>query len=232
MSDGPAGSKAGTDRTERWRAGIIRFVQSVNPLGGNPSSTVEAVAALDSFGPSLMPRSSVHQGVVTGLAVLAARFVGRVNEQIVDTVVPAERSLSRRLGVRGALAAAGSTLAALPHEPHESTARASVRAGGRLLLAGAVGGAVFDLGESLRRRYPSQRAIRPLVVTAAASAGLAIWLQRRLSTRQQAIEPSPVPSKNSMAASVGAAFAVTAVGTGLGRAFLRTRRGLERLLGP
>jgi uncharacterized membrane protein len=220
------------DRFEQWRRRTIEVARYLNPLGGNPSATVEAVAALDSFGPSLMPRSSAHQGVVTGLAVLAARFVGRVNEQMVDSVVPAEGSLSRRLGVRGALAAAGSALWALPRDPQESTARASVRAGGRLLLAGAVGGAVFDIGEYLRRRFPAQRAIRPVAVTAAASAGLAIWFQRRLAARQQAIEPGPVPSKNSLPASVGTAFVVTAVGTGLGRAFLRTRRALERFLGP
>ncbi len=215
-----------------WRRGAIRAVQYVNPVGGNPTATVEAFAALESFGPSLMPRSSVHQGVVTGLAVLGARIAGRWNQRILDEVMPANASLSGRLAIRGAVAAAATAVSMLPVHPQESTLRASLRAGGWWMRAAAVGGAVFDLGEYLRGRYPTQRAIRPLAVTAAGSAGVALWLGRRLTARQRAIEPGPVPAKNSLPTAVASAAAVVGVGTGIGKAFLGTRRGLERFMGP
>jgi uncharacterized membrane protein len=231
--DKPAdGSRPQVTGLDRWRQRTIRFAQYVNPVGGNPSATVEAFAALESFGPSLMPRSSVHQGVVTGLAILGARFAGRVNQRIMDGVVPPEAPLPERLGLRGVVAAAATGLSMLPEHPQESTRRASLRAAGWWLRAAAVGGAVFDLGEYLRRRYPTQRAIRPIAVTAAGSAGVAIWLGRRQIARQRAIEPGPLPAKNSLPVAVSSAGAVVAIGTGIGRAFLSTRRGLERFVGP
>jgi hypothetical protein len=42
----------GGDGFERWRRRLIRVAQYVNPVGGNPTAAVEAMAALDSFGPS------------------------------------------------------------------------------------------------------------------------------------------------------------------------------------
>lgn len=215
-----------------WRRQTIRIAQSANPLGGNPSAAVEAFAALESFGPSLMPRTSLHQGMVTGLAILGARFAGRVNQRIMDEVVPPDAPLSGRLAFRGAVAATATALSRIPEHPSESTSRATVRAAGWWQRAAAVGGAVYDLGEHLRRRFPAQRAIRPISVTAAGAAGIGIWLTRRLAARQRAIDPGPVPSANKLPAVVGSAFAVVAVGSGIGRAFLSTRRGLERFLGP
>ncbi|HJV03674.1 MAG TPA: alpha/beta-hydrolase family protein [Actinomycetota bacterium] len=222
----------GGDGFERWRRRLIRVAQYVNPVGGNPTAAVEAMAALDSFGPSLMPRSSVHQGVVTGLASLGARAAGRLNQRIIDSGVPEGAGLRGRLLVRGAVAAGATVLSRLPEDRDESTARASIRAIGWWLAAGAVGGTVFDLAEVARRRFPSQRAIRPIAVTAAGSAGLAFWLQRRLASRQRAIEPGPKPSRNTLPASVGTAVLVLTGGTAVGRTFLRSRRGLERFFGP
>jgi uncharacterized membrane protein len=216
----------------RWRRRTIRLAQYVNPVGGSPTATVEAFAALESFGPSLMPRASLHQGIVTGLAILGAREVGRVNEQIMDSVVPAGSTLAKRLTMRAAMAAAATALSAVPEHPQEPTIRASLRAAGWWMRAAAVGGSVFDLAEYLRRRYPTQRAIRPIAVTAAGSAGVAVWLGRRLAARQRAIDPGPLPAPNRLPAAIGNAYLVVALGTGVGRAFLYTRRRLERFLGP
>jgi uncharacterized membrane protein len=232
MGKPEVGSKPQVTGLDRWRQRAIRLAQYVNPVGGNPSATVEAFAALESFGPSLMPRSSMHQGVVTGLAILGARFAGRVNQRMLEEVVPADPSLSRRLAMRGAMGAAATALSVLPEHPQESTPRASLRAAGWWLRAAAVGGAVFDLGDYLRRRFPTQRAIRPVAVTATASAGVAIWLGSRMVARQRAIDPGPLPARNTLPAAVASASLVVAVGTGIGRAFLSTRRGLERFLGP
>jgi uncharacterized membrane protein len=215
-----------------WRSRTIRLAQYLNPIGGNPWATVEAYAALESFGPSLMPRSSVHQGVVTGLAMLGARAAGRLNQRLMDKVVPIEASLTRRLGVRAAVGAAATAVSMLPERPNESTPRATLRSVGWWIRAAAVGGAVFDLGEHLRRKYPTQRAIRPIAVTAAGAAGVAIWLQHRLGARQKEIDPGPLPRKDTLPAALASASVVLGVGSGVGRSFRYTRGSLERFFGP
>jgi uncharacterized membrane protein len=223
---------APADGLALWRSRTIRLVQYVNPIGGNPLATTEAMAALESFGPSLMPRSSVHQGVVTGLSMLGARAAGRLNQRIMDKVVPIESSLSRRLGVRAAVGVAATAVSMLPERPDESTPRATLRSVGWWMRAAAVGGAVFDLGEYLRRKYPTQRAIRPIAVTAAATAGVAIWLQHRLRARQKAIDPGPLPRKDTLPGALASTALVLGVGTGVGRSFRYTRGSLERFFGP
>lgn len=55
--------------------GVARWV---NPVIGSPAGPLETSVFVDSFGPSLMPRTSVHQGVATGLSVLAARAVTKI----------------------------------------------------------------------------------------------------------------------------------------------------------
>ncbi len=52
---------------------IQRIARWINPVIGSPAGPLETTVFVDSFGPSLMPRTSVHQGVATGLSVLAAR---------------------------------------------------------------------------------------------------------------------------------------------------------------
>jgi uncharacterized membrane protein len=215
-----------------WRKRTIRVAQYLNPIGGNPWATAEAFAALDSFGPSLMPRSSVHQGVVTGLAMLGARSASRLNQKIMDRVVPLDASLTRKLAVRAAVGGAATAVSWLPERPQESTPRAALRSVGWWMRAAAVGGAVFDLGEYLRRRYPTQRAIRPVAITAAASAGVAIWLQHRLAARKKAIDPGPLPPKDTLPAALASASMVLGIGSGIGRSFRYTRGSLERYLGP
>ena len=41
----------------------LDIVRRLNPITGSPSSPIETAALLDSFGYSLMPRTSVHQGM-------------------------------------------------------------------------------------------------------------------------------------------------------------------------
>ena len=57
-------------------AGTARWLgRRLDPVG-NPTAGLETVAVLDSYGTSLMPRTSVHQGLATGLHVLGARLIG------------------------------------------------------------------------------------------------------------------------------------------------------------
>jgi hypothetical protein len=45
-------------------------LRRLNPITASPSSAIETAALLDSFRYSLMPRTSVHQGMAAGLATL------------------------------------------------------------------------------------------------------------------------------------------------------------------
>jgi uncharacterized membrane protein len=54
----------------------VEVAERLNPITSGPSAPLAMDAVMDAFGPSLMPRSSVHQGIAAGLAVLAARLVG------------------------------------------------------------------------------------------------------------------------------------------------------------
>ncbi len=57
-------------------------------LLGDSTAALETMSALDSYSPSLMPRTSVHQGLASGLHVTSARLIGgRVDALLIAIVV-------------------------------------------------------------------------------------------------------------------------------------------------
>jgi uncharacterized membrane protein len=171
------------------------------------------------------------QGVSMGLSVLGARASAGAVERLTRAVVPAGAPLGRRLVTRALIGAGGSALAALPEREGERLWVASARTVGRLVRAGAAGGAVHDLGRAVQERYPAQRAVRPVAVSAALAGGLAWWAGRRLAAREAAVQRWPLPQRTTLAGALGASYAVTAVGTGLTRGYVLTRGALESYLG-
>jgi hypothetical protein len=109
---------------------------------------------------------------------------------------------------------------------------ASVRTAGRLLRAGAVGGVIHDLGLAVQERYPSQRAARPLAVSAAMAGGLLFWGARRMRASEGAVQRWPLPQTTTLPATLATSYAVTAVGTGLTRGYVWSRGTLESYFGP
>jgi uncharacterized membrane protein len=216
----------------RWRDQAIRLARWQNPVVASPAAPLETVAALFALEPSLMPRTSRLQGVSMGLSVLGARATTGVVEQLTRTAVPAEAPLGRRLAARAAIGGAGVVLAALPQRDDERLWMASLRSTGLLLRAGAAGGAIHDLGHGLQQRYPAQRAIRPVAVSAALSAGLLYWGARRLAARAAAVQQWPLPQATTVPATLATSYVVTAVGTGLTRGYVFTRGALESYFGP
>ena len=216
----------------RWRDQAFRLARWQNPVVASPAAPLETVAALFALEPSLMPRTSRLQGVSMGLSVLGARATTGVVEQLTRTVVPAEAPLGRRLVARAAIGGAGVVLAALPQRDDERLWMASLRSTGLLLRAGAAGGAIHDLGRGLQQRYPAQRAIRPVAVSAALSAGLLYWGARRLAARAAAVQQWPLPQATTVPATLATSYVVTAVGTGLTRGYVFTRGALESYFGP
>jgi uncharacterized membrane protein len=215
-----------------WSDRLQRLARWQNPVVASPAAPLETYAALDAVGPSLMPRTSVLQGVSMGLSVLGARATTGVVERLTRRVVPAEAPLARQLVARAAVGGAGVALAALPVRDGERLWTASARSAGLLLRAGAAGGALHDLGRYIQGRYPAHRAIRPLAVSAALSAGLLYWGARRLAAREAAVQRWPLPQTTTLPATLGTSYAVTAVGTGLTRGYVFTRSALESYFGP
>src|SRR4029450_8962566 len=92
-------------------------LRRLNPITASPSSAIETAALLDSFGYSLMPRTSVPQGMAAGLATLMGRAVGGGGGRPTGAVRSAARPLPARLAARAALGGVGAGLEMLPsHE--------------------------------------------------------------------------------------------------------------------
>jgi uncharacterized membrane protein len=215
-----------------WSDLVRRLAGWLNPVVASPAAPLETFAALDALGPSLMPRTSRLQGVAMGLSVLGARATAGAAERLTRVAVPAEAPLGRQLATRALIGAGGTALASLPERDGERLWLASLRTTGRLLRAGAAGGAVHDLGRAVQGRYPTQRAVRPLVVSTALAGGLLGWGARRLRTSEAAVQRWPLPQTTTMPATLATSYAVTAVGTGLTRGFVWSRGAMESYFGP
>jgi uncharacterized membrane protein len=215
-----------------WSDQAQRLAKLLNPVVSSPATPLESVVALETLGPSLMPRTSRLQGMAMGFSVLAARATTSAAERLTGALVPNDASLARQLTTRALLGGAGTALAALPGQEGERLWMASLRSGGRLLRASAGGGAIYDLGRYLQQRYPAQRAIRPLAVSAALTGGLLWWAGRRLAAREAAVARWPLPQTTTLPGTVATAYVVIAVGTGLTRGFVWSRGLLEGYFGP
>jgi uncharacterized membrane protein len=216
------------NRWERAR----RLARGLNPVVVSPAAPREKVAALDAWGPSLMPRSARLQGVAMGLGVLGARATSGAAELLTRMVAPPEAPLRARLVARAVVGGAGAALAAVPERHCRHLWVASLRSTGLLLRDGAAGGAVHDLGHWLQRRYPDHRGARPLAVAAVHTAGLLYRAGRRLPARGADTDRRRPPAPASMATTLATSYVVTTVGTGVARGFVWSRGALESYFGP
>jgi uncharacterized membrane protein len=184
------------------------------------------------FGPSLMPRASMHQGIAAGASVLAAELVGRGVDAGIRRAVPNSAPFAMRIGARAIVAAAGLAVSRLPETDDESTSKASIRSAGRIVAAGAIGGAIYESGAELRDKFPSKSAARPIVMGAAGFAGALYYSKDLLAERESVIKPWSADDKRAtLPASLGIGFAVASLGRGLGTAFMASRRSSVRYFG-
>jgi uncharacterized membrane protein len=210
----------------------LDLVRRLNPITGSPSSPIQTAALLDSFGYSLMPRSSVHQGMAAGLATLMGRAVGTGVERATDALVIPGRPLSLRLTARAVLGGLGAGLERLPGHEDAALWHAGLRSGGELLWLGSVGGALFDIGTYVQDRYPAQRWVRPALTAAAGTGGALLLARRRMAARRAVIERWPVEQRATVPAAVGIGGVIYAAGVGLTHGYAASRDGLIRHLGP
>ena len=209
-----------------------RVAKWLNPLIGSPSSPLETRVFLDSFGPSLMPRTSAMQGVVAGMNVLAARAVTGILEGSVNRVVPSGAPLPLRLGARAVVGSLGVALGNKPESEDATLYQAGARSAGNILRVASIGGAIYDVGKYIQKRYPAQKATRPAAVSALALAGVAYWATQRIAKRKEVIERWPVPQKEALPGAVGVATVVTVAGTGAARGYIGSRNALIGWMGP
>lgn len=207
-------------------------VDRFNPVFGGPAAPLKTEALFGAFGPSLMPRASLHQGMAAGLSVLAAEAVGQAVDAGVRRLVPSTMPLAVRVGARAALTAAGSALGRLPEHDSESTAVASLRTAGRLTAAGAAGGAIHQTAVELRHRLPSRSGARPIITGVAAFAGAMVYARRLLSQRQAVVQKWTADDRAAgLAPAIAIGFGVATVGRGIGHAFAASRGASVRYFG-
>jgi uncharacterized membrane protein len=209
---------------------LLKIANRLNPVTSGPAAPLQTAAALDSFGPSLMPRSSLHQGVAGGLAVLSARAIGNGVDLIARKFAPETSPLAWRLGARLAIAAGGAALSRLTEDDSESTARASLRSAGRLAEAGAIGGIIYEAATDI-----SQKVDRPIVpiITGLGGFGYVMtrW-SRELETGQGLVARWTAEDKPAnIFASVGIAAGVANAGRAAARGFATSRNSLVGYMG-
>jgi uncharacterized membrane protein len=215
------------------RRAAFRTVASWNPIAGSPAAALETEAALHAFGPSLMPRAALHQGVAAGLAVLAARGVAGIAEVGTGVLSGGSSALRPRLAAAAVMAAAGQGLARIPAADGEPLAISAARSSGRLISVGAVSGAIYDTAAVLRERIPGPAAPRIVLTSLAGTAATALVARKRLRAHEHLIQEWTASDKPAgLAKSALIAQAVVLAGSGLARAFIGSRDLSARFFGP
>ena len=219
-------------RERGWEARVRRLARALSPVAVSPAAPRETVAALDAWGPSLMPRSARVRGVTMGLGVLGARATSRVAERLTKKLAPADAPLPARLAAWAVVGGAGAALAALPERHRHKLWVASLQSTGLLLRDGAAGGVVHDVGRWVQRRYPDQRGVLPLTSGAVHTAGLLYRMSRRLPSRGRVGDRRPLSEPTAVPETLAVSYVVTTVGMGLTQGFVWSRAALESYFGP
>ncbi len=202
----------------------------LNPVTSGPAAPLKASALLDSYGPSLMPRSSVHQGLAAGLALLAANAVGLGVDLVARRVAPTTSPLAWRLGARALLAAGGAAVSRIDETDEEPTSRAALRTAGRLVAVASVGGMVHEAGKDVQDQVDAP--VVPIATGLGAFALVANRLSKDLAVRQGVIKRWTEDDKPAqLAQSLGVGFAVSTVGRFVGRGFVSSRRSIADYIG-
>ncbi len=222
----PAGSSAVTR--------IESVLSVISPLTSSPGAPLETTNFIRSVQPSLMPRTSLHQGAVSALSILAARKVSKVVERLTSTVTFGSTSLGVRLAARGAMVVGGNALASAPDPDDQRWTAGVARLTGELLQFGAAGGALYDV---LSKIDPTEgtdtRSLRRLTVTTTASVGVAAFASRRFLTERRDFFTDDFDKLSlTLPRTMLDTAAITALGTGIGASFKMTRKGWIRYFGP
>ncbi len=209
------------------------LASAINPLLASPSAPLEATSLVDAYGPSLMPRATMHQGMAAGLAVLAAAVTNAPVHWVATRIAPEETPIGWRLLARGAMAAAGWSLANISETDDEHTLVSSVRSIGDLTLAASIGGMVYEAANEGRRRFPAKGPWRSLTI-GAAGAGYALYRSSKsLKARSAMVQRWTDDDKPAnLLGTIGIGVTVSTVGHLLAKAFRGSAKGTADFFGP
>ncbi len=204
-----------------------------NPITSGPSAPLKSLSLVDAHGPSLMPRSTLHQGLASGMAVVAAAVVSTPIHWITRQIAPESSPLAWKLTTRGAVAAGGMALSRIQETDHEPTIVSSIRSLGEITTSAALGGMIYEIGTAARKRFPSNGPLRPTLI-GLAGFGYALYRSgTSLKERQRVIarwteEDKPVR----LIGSVAIAFAFGSASSGLAAAYKRSQSATADFFGP
>lgn len=216
----------------KWKPAVRRAVGILDPLG-SPAGPLTTAAFIESHATSLMPRTSLHQGVVTGLSMLGAHAAATAVESTALRLAGPDAGAPLRFAMRTAIGAGGALGVALARQrgrKDESAAWASIDATGTIVAAAAVGGIAHDTAELVRARY-GDRAVIAQTVGLGAATGMSLWARRRLGRRRQEIESWPVEQIVAQWQSTLIGAGTVVAGVSLGRLSRRTHRLIAAYLG-
>jgi hypothetical protein len=148
---------------------------------GDASAAMETVSFLDSFTPSLMPRTSEHQGLAAGLHILGARLIGGRIDALQTMAIGASASTPTSLAARAVTFAVGQAAMKIPEQENETLWWNGARAGGEIVRAAAISGALYDGARALQGRTKPSSA-RLLITATMVTGGGLYWAGRRLNT--------------------------------------------------
>jgi len=213
---------------------LQRVVTAFSPAAGSPGSPLETTQFLRSMQPSLMPRSSIHQGAMSGLAILSARAASNRVNYLANRITPDEDSLTQRLVTRGLLAGVGIGMRKFPNEDDTAWPAAFSRLTGELLEAGAIGGFLYEAVTATRTRSSASRsgAVANMGISAAALAFALFRSRENLNARRDFFTDDSDKLQLTLPKSIAVATVMTGVGTSIGFAHQGTRKGMERFYGP
>ncbi len=211
---------------------VVKVTDRFNPILSGPAAPLKVRALFASLGPSLMPRPALNQGISSAFSVLAAEMIGRGVNAAINRAVPRSAPLAMRIGARVAIVAAGLAVSRIPETDDESTSKASVRSAGRLVAAGAVGGAIYEAGLGVQKALPPKSNLRPIVMGAAGIGGALYYSKDLLAQREAVIKPWTADEKRAtIGPSLAIGFGVATLGRGIGRGYLSSRRSFIRFFG-
>lgn len=213
---------------------VQRVATVFSPLSGSPGSPLETTQWLRSLQPSLMPRTSIHQGAASGVVILAARAASNRVDRLADKLTPNEDSLTQRVAVRAAIVGLGYGMRKLPDQDDTAWPAALARLGGELIEGGATGGIIYELMTAARGRASSSQRSAGLTVAATAAAfSFALYKSRSyLRDRRDFFTDDFDKLSLNLNRTIAVTAGVTAVGTGMGYGHKATKRGFERFFGP
>jgi len=210
----------------------VRIADWFNPFVGGASGPLRARGMFASLAPSLMPRATFHQGMASGMSVLAAEAVGETVDRVIDVVVPAGAPLALRVGARAAVFAGGTAISRIPVIDDEPTPKAALRSAGDLAAAGALGGIISESVEALRHHFAPTSPLRPIVTGLGAFAGALYYANRLLMRRQAVVKRWTADDERpTFLGTFGVGLGVAWTGRGVAKAFGTSRRSLGSYFG-